>query len=254
MLDYKWELLFWSGIMRDHAVFQVNALAPNEQMYLQYSMYYRDFFEQMIVELENTRDYKPLVSNLLQGLQCFIEYKRMLLKALTMCDIKMNLPPSLINHQINEAMEFLALLTTPQQCLCNMMNLAGYIKMWLVDGIGHAAAISGFLDPSEELLQQQAVKFKMIFGKLQIKASELEMIINKTGLQDGSLKLLADESIGWMCKFIHYLDKVRTLRGNCQVLGFGTFSPQIPDHFIREHEYFITKINDCMRRESRKNT
>lgn len=37
--------------------------------------------------------------------------------------------------------------------------------------IGHAAAIAGFLDPSEELVQQQALKFKMIFGKLEIKAS-----------------------------------------------------------------------------------
>lgn len=246
MLDYKCELLFWAGIMRDHAVFQVNALAPTEQTYIQYSMYYRDFFEQMIGELEKTKDYKILLSDLLQGLQCFIEYKRVLLKGLTMCQIQMNLPPSLINHQINEAMEFMALLTAPQQCLCNMMNLAGYIKIWLTDGIGHAAAVTGFLDPSEELLQEEALKYKMIFGKLQIKASEIEMIMNKTGLQDGSLKLLADETIEWMCKFIDYLDKVRKLRCSCKALAFGTFSPEVPDHFIREHEYFIAKIKDCI--------
>lgn len=250
MSDYKTELIFWLGVMRDHAMFQVDSLAPSEQAYIQYSMYYRDFFQQMISELQRTTDYRPLLSNLIQGLQCFIGYKRMLLRALLACQIKMNLPPSLINHQINEAMEFQTLLMEPQKCLSNMMNLAGYIKIWLSDSIGHAAGIAAFLDPSEELLQEKALEFKMNFGKLQNKASELEMMLNKTGLEDGALKNLANETIYWMEKFIDYLDKIRRLRCNCGALGYGTLSPQIPDHFIREHKYFISKIKECMNYKS----
>ncbi len=156
MLDYKSELLFWAGIMRDHAMFQVNALAPKEQAYIQRAMYYRNFFQHMISELERVADYKPsMPNNLLQGLQCFIEFKRMIIQGLLTCQLQINLPPSLINHQINEAMEFQTLLMALQQCLNNSMNLAGYIKMWLADSIGHAAGIAAFLDPSEELLQEE---------------------------------------------------------------------------------------------------
>ncbi|WHH60040.1 DUF2935 domain-containing protein [Petroclostridium sp. X23] len=246
MLDHKSEVLFWTGVMRDHAMFEINGLAPKEQAYIQYAMYYRDFFQRMMIELERAAEYKSFLPNLLQGLLCFIEYKRTILKGLLACQIQINLPPSLINHQINEALEFQVLLTMPQQCLCNMMNLAGYIKMWLADSIGHAAGIAAFLDPSEELLQEEALKFKMTFGKLQTKASEVEMMLDKTGSKDSSLRFLANETILWMNKFIDYLEKVHELRSNCEALGFGTLLPLIPDHFIREHRYFISKIKECI--------
>ncbi|MFZ5985636.1 MAG: DUF2935 domain-containing protein [Bacillota bacterium] len=246
MLDYKSELLFWTGIMRDHAIFQVNALAPKEQTHIQNAMYYRDFFQRMIFELERATEYKTLIPKLLQGLQCFIEFKKMILKGLLTCQLQINLPPSLINHQINEAMEFSTLLIAPEKCPNNMMSLAGYIKIWLVDSIGHAAGIAAFLDPSEELLQEEALRFKMMFSKLQTKASELEMMLNKVGLNVGALKLLANETVQWMDKFIEYLEKVRKLRCSCEALGLGTLLPLIPDHFIREHRYFISKIKDCL--------
>ena len=38
MIDPRSEIMFWSGIMRDHAMFQVNALAQREVNYVRSSM------------------------------------------------------------------------------------------------------------------------------------------------------------------------------------------------------------------------
>jgi len=245
-LDFKSELIFWTGIMSDHAMFQVNSLVHTEKAYIEHSMFFHDYFKRVNSELEGTSDYQSLLQNMLQQLQQFIEYKRLILKKLNLCQLQMNLPPSLISHQINEAKEFQTLLLSPQQSLCTMMNLAGYIKIWLGDSAGHAAAIAVYLDPVEDLLQEDALSFKMIFARLQIKALELEMMMNQTGLKDTSLKQLVNETINSMTKFIEYLEKIRELRMSCEIQGFGTFSPLIPDHFIREHVYFIAKIKDCL--------
>ncbi|MCX7922013.1 MAG: DUF2935 domain-containing protein [Clostridia bacterium] len=247
MIDLREDLLFWTGIMRDHAMFQLSTLAPKETMYIQHATYYRDFFQRMMCELERTCDWRVLQPTLLQGLICFIEFKKTLLRGLLTCCLQINLSPSLINHQINEAMEFEALLTTPVvPCVNKGAALAEYTKIWLTDSIGHAASIPAFLDPSEALLAEEAEKFKMKFDKLFIKASELQLMLDRTGLQDGTLELLAEETIEWMSKFICYLEKLKELRAKCKALAIGTMLPLIPDHFIREHRYFIRKLKMYM--------
>ncbi|MGE4284497.1 MAG: DUF2935 domain-containing protein [Clostridia bacterium] len=247
MLDIKNDLLFWTGIMRDHAMFQINALAPKEIQFIQHASYYRDFFQRVHDEVGKADNWRPLLPNLMQGLSCFIEFKKMILRGLLTCGLQINLPPSNINHQINEAMEFQSLLLMPlQQCMVKNMNLAGYIKVWMADSIVHAASLISFLDASEGILVDEATKYKMIFDKLFTKASELEMMLNKTGFNDGALGFLAEEAIEHLDKFNCYLEKLRDLRSKCKVLAIGTLLPLIPDHFIREQRYFIAKIRCCL--------
>ncbi|MCX7710695.1 MAG: DUF2935 domain-containing protein [Clostridia bacterium] len=253
MQEFAQDVQFWTGIMRDHAIFQQSTLAPKEQEYIQYATYYRDFFESMLNEIKSTSDIRPVIPNLYQGVICFIEFKRMILQKLLTCGLQINLSPSFFNHQINEAMEFKSLLENPyQKCPIHMGNLASYIKKWLSDAAGHAAAIASFLDPVESLLIDEANKFKEIFTKLTIKASELELMINRTGVMDGSTEFLAEEAIEWLNKFICFADKIRKLRGSCKAMANGTMLPLIPDHFIREHRYAISKIKTCLAKETKK--
>lgn len=82
-----------------------------------------------------------------------------------------------------------------------------------------------------------------------IQASELEMMIMKTGAEEGALLLLAEKAIEWLEKFTAFPERFKELRTNCMVLGFGTLSPIIPDHLIREHAYYISKIEAYMKRD-----
>ena len=244
-MNLRNEIAFWTGIMRDHAIFQTDALAPTENSYSQSAMQFTSFFQQMLQRICSGEALEMLCPVLLQGLDCFIEYKRMVLKGLMTCGLKMNLPPSLINHQINEALEFKSLLTMPMQCSTHTaLEWVNRMKIWLADSVGHAAGIGAFLDPSEGLLAEEAMKCKERFDKLLTKASELEMMLSKTCLRDGALDYLAEETVNEMEKFICFLEKIKKLRMCCKVLGFGTLAPLLPDHFIREHRYFIEKIKE----------
>lgn len=201
----------------------------------------------MLNRIESGESVETVYPPLLNGLTCFIEYKKMLLKGLLTCCLQMNLPPSLINHQINEAMGFRTLLTMPVQSKIDTpIELVNRLKIWLADSVGHAAGLAAFLDPAEGLLSEEIANFKGTFNKLLTKASELDMMLSKTCLRDGALKYLGEETVNLMEMFICFLEKVKKLRISCKVLGVGTLSPLIPDHFIREHKYFIEKIKESI--------
>jgi hypothetical protein len=242
-MDPRRDIIFWTGIMRDHAMFQINSFSPKEISYIQNSTQYLNFFQQKLNQLESTADMNTIYPALLNGLNSFIEYKKLLLKGLLTCQLQLNLPPSLINHMINEAMEFKSLLTMPVQSKIDTpLELVNMLKIWLADSVGHASALASYLDPAEALLSEETLKFKDSFNKLLTKASELEMMLSRTGLQNGTLKYLANETVKWMEMFICLCDKVMKLRASCMVMGLGTLSPQIPYHFIKESSYFVEKI------------
>lgn len=239
----KGDIVFWTGIMRDHAIFQINSFSPSEANYVRSSMQYMNFFQQTLNRLEGGESLEDVIPVLINGLVSFINYKKILLNGLMTCRIQMNLPPSLINHMINEAMEFKDLLVMPEKIDLRMpLQLAKWIKTWVLDASGHAAAIAAFLDPVEGLLAGETKKFMEDFSKLTLKASELELMISRTGIKYEALKYLAHEAVEMMERFILLLEKVKMLRMTCRILAMGTLSPLLPDHMIREHRYFINKI------------
>jgi hypothetical protein len=247
-LSNKDELLFWTGIMRDHANFHLDALAPKEQIYIEKSTYFMNFFKQINEEINSTDNLKSIYPKLIHGLQCFIEYKRTILKSQLTCSIAINLPPTALSHQINEANQFMMVLTVPAPKHINKnmqtMMFVEQLKLWISDSAGHAAFTIAFLEPVEELYIQQAMIFKMNFEKLTIKAAELQMMLMYTGLDDGVLKHLGQEAIQLMTDFICFCEKIKELRGACKIMAMGTFTPLVPDHFIREHMHWIMKIKE----------
>lgn len=101
--------------MRDHAIFQANAFTARELGYIQTSIYYRKYFGNIVKRLEDCKNpEEEILPDLRAMLDCFIEYKKDILKSLMQCMLKMNFPPTHINHQINEAMEFRGLLAIPE--------------------------------------------------------------------------------------------------------------------------------------------
>lgn len=249
MPDLKKDIVFWTGIMRDHAMFHANAFTARETNYIKTAMYYRSYFQNAMKKIEGSNDIdKEMQSDILDVLESFIEYKKCILRGLLICNMQMNFPPTLVSHQISEAKEFKKLLMMPEQAVIDTpLEMVSLLKIWLADGSVHAAGLMSFLDPSETLISAEADIFKGKLDKLFIKASELEMMLKRVELHDGALLLLADETVGLLEEFNGFLDGFIELRTQCKVLGNGTLSPIIPDHFIREHTYYISKIKAYVR-------
>ncbi|SHJ33027.1 protein of unknown function [Geosporobacter subterraneus DSM 17957] len=250
MLNLREEIIFWTEIMRDHAEFQFTTLSPREVEYIGQAQYYMQIFESLNLEAKGYTDKSSPAdeANLIQKnmtvLLNFIQFKRSIVYRLMTCGIEIGLPPSFINHMINEAMEYYRVLCMAQGTI--PMNIAleniRLHNIWLPDASGHASAVAAELDPVEAMLIEKAKYFVKTFDKLFKKAVELYQIFERTGLQDGSLGYFNEEVAKEIEAFISYLEKIKTTREQCVVLATGVFTALMPDHMMREEKYYLYRI------------
>lgn len=239
---------FWSEIMRDHAEFFLISLSYREAEFIKSAQFYKNVFinvgqdSKKIKNVDSPIVLKQFVDKVTVALLNFISFKKAAITKLLKCEIELNLPPSFINHMINEAMEFYRDL-----CAINKKAPSNVIeenillhKIWLPDASGHAAGITAELDPTEMPLIKEAEEFKKCFNNLFIKSVELGQMLERTCLKNGSLCRLNDEVTVKINNFICFLEKIKKLRENCEVLG--TINPLIPNHMMREEKYYLFNI------------
>jgi hypothetical protein len=249
MLQPMEEIKFWTGIMRDHGEFILSSLSYNEQEAIHSAHFYREAFSRLheqsmnLVSNDNINAMNLILNESFKLLINFINFKKLLLRRLLECQLNTSLPPTFYNHMINEAMEFYkTIINIKSNIHANpLLENLNLHKIWLPDAAGHAASIACDLDPIEQLLIKEAQEFEKCFNDLTIKAEELSKMLVRTGLNDGALKFLNEEATENIRKFICYLEKVKNLRLECKALG--VLKPLIPDHMIREENYYLQKID-----------
>lgn len=248
MLSPAYKIYFWSGIMRDHAEFFLISLSYRESEFINAAQFFKNTFMNIgkeSIALKDEQSSVPiaaLINKVKPLLLNFINFKRIATKRLLQCDIELSLPPTFINHMINEAMEFYRDLCDIETCKVMSPTAENILlhKIWLPDASGHAASIAAELDPTETMLIKESEEFKKVFDNLFIKAIELGQMLERTFLDNGSLDWLNTEVEKKIKEFICFLDKVRQLREQCKALG--TLKPLIPDHMIREEKYYLASI------------
>lgn len=235
--------------MRDHSEFFLISLSHREAESINTAACFKSTFISLLNEAKSLSgncspaiNVEQLVNKIMPVLISFINFKRLTLRRLLECCIELNLPPTFVNHMINEAMEFyreLCKINAASTLSPTAENILLH-KTWLPDASGHAASIASFLDPVEERLIKEADKFKIEFNALFIKANELDKMLERACLEDGSLEWLNKEVENKINEFVCYLEKIKELRCKCRILG--TLKPLIPDHMIREEKYYISNI------------
>jgi hypothetical protein len=248
MLSSAEEIQFWTGIMRDHGEFISSSLSYKEQAAINTALYYKETFS-LLHEQSGKPDAKEIkVSegempiNLMKLVAGFINFKRFLLRRLLECQLDTSLAPSFYNHMLNEALDFYRIIckmsfSMPQNVTLELLELH---RLWLRDASGHAATIACQLDMSEELLIEEARNYKQCFDDLWAKAEELEKMLLRACLTDGVLMRLSDEARMKMVEFMCYLEKIKRLLDECTVMS--VMKPLIPDHMLREENYYFNKI------------
>jgi hypothetical protein len=235
---------FWLQILGDHGRFIHDALSPDERDRIGLANYFIQVFDELLdqsrMQLNEDQTYA-----LTGKAQDFAEeirgFKLELLGEHLAGQIKIGLPPTFLNHMVNEVEEYLRIL----QCLLDsgtpIEHPLHYHMLWLPDAAGHAGAIMCRLDDVEKDLRLKSGEFEKEFHDLHMKAEEFSGY-TRTGLKDfPALKRLNNQAGIKIGMFMKFLKDVEELRMEKRVLG--TLQPLMPDHMHREECYYLLNLS-----------
>ena len=234
------DLLFWTDILSDHAMFQSNAFSHSEENYITEAERFNQIFKRyhQTILSQKTADLHALENDTIN----FINFKKTIIHNLLHHNILINFSPSFVNHMVNEADEFLNILRMGR---CPLEKPPHYIKTWLADASGHAVTLSSFLDLAETTTINHAQFYKDTFDKLEKKASEISMIGENLKAKINP-ELLKEETIEILNEFIKFCMTIGEQLDKKKIMSTGTMSSAITNHFIKEHRYVINKLETCL--------
>jgi hypothetical protein len=246
--DFEKSLLFehrfWLQVLGDHARFILNALSPNEKENIEKARGFIIHFDSLLEKARENINGAAL--NILteeaikQGNQLRF-FKLSLIKEHLIGKIEINLPPTFINHMVNELDEYLLILT------CYMSNqypeapAVHYHILWLLDGVGHANAIHCNIDDVEQDLKKKSMEFSKHFDALHMKSMELAGYMRSGLTKFPALSRLNKQAELKMLMFMNFLKELQEMRIDKEALG--TIAPLMLDHMFREECYYLTKLS-----------
>lgn len=227
--DLEYENLFWTQILGDHMMILMAALAPEEQKYIARAN-----------ELKNEADeLRESQTDDLETLEDFVErvrqFKHELLAKRLSNGVKLGLPPTFINHMINELEEYQKVL------LQKPSDIFGQNKLWLRDAAGHADALISDLDSEETEKRKLLKKIKKHFMQLESKSKEIKGYYRSSSPVRLVQRLTA-HSIKHIKEFVDQLEELSELMGQGVLLS--RLSPLILDHMVREEAYYLYKMGE----------
>lgn len=236
---------FWLQILGDHSRFIYNALSTVEKDAIQKAKYFIDIFDQLleIARSEKFGDSEvyDLTLNAYRYAQEIREFKLLLLKRHLLGEIMIELPPTFINHMLNELEEYLCILNFIMTKSIPKANPVHHHLLWLLDGTGHAAAIDSSLDDVEKLLKERSRRFTARFEALYQKAVEIAGYLRTKQNRFPALNRFNRDAQEEMMSFVSFLEEIEEMRLHKELLG--RINPLIPDHMLREECYYLTKLS-----------
>lgn len=235
---------FWLQILGDHSRFIFDALSPKEIALVRQA---RDFIVLFDNLLEKSR--KPLTVEELEELNCeaynaamkIREFKLALLAKHIAGKIDISLPPTFINHMLNELDDYIFILNTLMKGKMSLESDLHLHLLWLSDGAGHASSIASRLDDTEKELISKSEAYEKIFTDLYLKAIEFRGY-TRTGLCDfPALRRLNEDADEKMTSFKEFLKQLE--KGIEQKKVLSILSPLVTDHMFREECYYLTKLS-----------
>ncbi|GIM29060.1 hypothetical protein CPJCM30710_17260 [Clostridium polyendosporum] len=242
--EILFEHRFWLQILGDHARFLSDALSSTEVDLLKKSNYFKDLFDSLLdnarkqLHDEKLNELTNLASNAAQEIRCF----KLFIIAQQICGkVKINLPPTFINHMVNEVEEYLYILNCYMGKYSKLINPIYHHLLWLPDGSGHASSIIASLDMTEKELIKISKKFEKTFNDLYLRAIEFKGYMRSGLFEFPALDRLNECANIEMMTFKQFLQDLKLAVIEKRVLG--ALNPLAPDHMYREECYYQTKLS-----------
>jgi len=236
---------FWLQVLGDHARFIQTSLAEAEQAEIATAEHFIRVFDQLLDQARRDLSGKALVQlNELasQYTSQMRAFKLHLLREHLTGTIRMSLPPTFINHMVNELEEYqrtlAALLEGGAPPLHHPVH---HHLLWLVDASGHAASIASMLDPAEKKLIRASDQFRQCFDDFYLKAVEMAGYLRAHVEHFPALARFNKEVELEILLFQEFLRELEEMELDLESLG--TLSPLFADHMFREECYYLTKLS-----------
>ncbi|MFD2445661.1 DUF2935 domain-containing protein [Bacillus sp. CGMCC 1.16607] len=234
---------FWLQILGDHARFIHDSLAANEEDSIEKATYFINVFDEL---LQNVKNINPIELSQLAEREVLLlkEFKLNLLERSLIGKIKIHLPPTFINHMINELEEYQRILNYLKAGkVPPMIHELHHHLIWLVDAAGHAGAINDNLDNVEKVLKKTTHEFTKTFEDFYLKAVELTGYLRTNLASFPALKKFNSDVYLEMKLFKGFLHEIEEMGLTKEMLG--TFAPLMADHMAREECYYLTKLSEA---------
>lgn len=240
------EHLFWLQILGDHGRFIFNNLSPKEEKEMNRAYGFIKTFDQLLDQarkVKTSQQVLELTNAAFDYTNELREFKLHLLSRHLTNKIELHLPPTFLNHMVNELEEYLRVLELLRcENILPCMHPLHHELLWVKDAQGHASAIACGLDETEADLKKRSDDFRKHFQGLYDKAVELNGYL-RTGLEEfPALCRYHCEVEVKINMFREFLCKLRELFTTKE--GLGTLVPLTLDHMLREECYFLTKLSD----------
>jgi hypothetical protein len=236
----RFEHRFWLQILGDHSRFIYEALAPVQKEEIEIASTFIRVFDTLLNRAK-TSDLEPLTIEAESEVIKLREFKLELLRKHLIGKIKIHLPPTFINHMVNELEEYLRILNHLKDGqVPPIYHELHHHLLWLLDAAGHSDAISSNLDGVERKLREKSKAFTKSFDNFYLKAVELAGYLRTNLASFPALTKMNVDSQLEIKLFQNFLLEIEELRLSKQALG--TFAPLMADHMYREECYYLMKL------------
>lgn len=244
--DALFELHFWLQILGDHSRFIHDSLAPSEIENIKISNTFIEKFDQLLTASRQQLDEQQLLT-LLQNAKIASEeirtFKLQLIQEQLIGNIKISLPPSFINHMVNEVEEAIRLFSYLEKGqIAPAVHPLHHDLLWLLDAAGHAGAIDANLDRVEKPLHEKSRKFTKEWEDFYLKAIELAGFLRTNIMKFPALEKFHNDVHLEMTIFQVFLHELEEMELNKEALG--TFTALMADHMAREESYYLMKLTE----------
>lgn len=235
---------FWLQILGDHSRFILLSLSPTEADEIKQAEQFKIVFDQLLEQARQDLEEPGIALLTTQAVHYAAglrKFKLHLLQQLLLGKIDINLPPTFINHMVNEVEEyqrvlgFLVVGAIPEEC-----HPLHYHLVWLPDASGHAGSIADKLDQVERRWKKKSREFSKQFDDFYLKAVELAGYLRTTLSDFPALTQFTKEVELELHLFTEFLNEIENLELDERMLG--TLSPLMPDHMAREECYYLYKL------------
>ncbi|WP_273124876.1 DUF2935 domain-containing protein [Metabacillus sp. HB246100] len=233
---------FWLQILGDHATFILDSLASSEEEAINEVKQYKKVFTILLKKSkEYDFDISALTEEAEQYTREFRKYKLSIIRRHLEGKITIHLPPSFINHMVNELEEYLLVLSYIKRGeKPPIFHELHHHLLWLMDAAGHAGAISDTLDRTEKQLKLKSDVFVRDFEDFYLKAVELSGYLRANVDSFPALRKMNKDVKIEIELFRGFLAEVEEMELTNEVLS--TFSALMADHMMREECYYLMKV------------
>lgn len=235
---------FWLQVLGDHARFIHNAFSPDEKEEIERAQCFITSFDNLL----NLSRQQTAASRLAELNQAAFKksqelrlFKLHLLERSITGKIGIGVPPSFLNHTVNEVEEYLRVLPFLLEGeVPPVFDEIHHHLVWLADTSGHAGTLAAELDLTEKRLIEMSKTFETHFTDFYLKAVELAGYMRTNLEHFPALARFNKEVELETALFRQFLRELEELSLTKEMLG--TVSPLMADHMAREECYYMIKL------------